>query len=294
MGEVAAAAARGRGAEDTWRERALAVGAVASAALVAAAFALIVGAVVLRGAGQVSWEFLTAQPRSAGRAGGIGPILVSTGAVLAVCMAAAVPVGLGTAVLLAEFTGEEGTFGRMIRISLDVLAGIPSIVFGLFGNALFCRALGLGFSILAGGLTLACMVLPLLIRTVEAGLRGAPAELRLSAAALGISRLSALTQLVLPVAAPSVAVGLVLAVTRALAETAALIFTSGYVDRTPRSLLDSGRTLSVHVLDLAMNVPGGDENACASALVLLVLLIGFNLVSLWMTRRFVRGRLSTR
>lgn len=232
-------------------------------------------------------EFLTAAPERAGRGGGIGPILVSTALILGVCMAAALPFGLGTAMLLAEFVAERSRFGRRVRRSLDVLAGVPSIVFGLFGNALFCRLLGLRFSILSGGLTLACMVLPLLIRAAEENFRAVPLAQRHAAAAAGFSRTSALFRIVLPQALPGIVAGLILAIGRALAETAALIFTSGYVDRLPRSLLDSGRAVSVHIYDLSMNVPGGNPNACASALVLIVLLLLINSAARRVTARII-------
>ena len=159
--------------------------------------------------------------------------------------------------MLSELTTDKTTFGRLVRRSLDVLAGVPSIVFGLFGNAFFCKTLHLGFSILSGGLTLACMVLPILIRATEEGFRSVPADLRPGAAALGLSRTSTLFRLLLPAAVPGLTVGLVLGIGRALAETAALIFTSGYVDRMPSSLTDSGRALSIHIYDLSMNVAGG-------------------------------------
>ncbi len=247
-----------------------------TAALVTATFCWLLGDLVWHGLSHVSWTFLTAPPENAGRRGGIGPILVSTALILGVCLAVALPIGIGTAVLLAEFTSDHSLFGRVTRRSLDVLAGVPSIVFGLFGNAFFCKTLGLGFSILSGGLTLACMVLPILIRSTEEGFRAVPTSYRLSAAALGLSRTTTLIHLVLPAAVPGLLVGLVLGVGRAIAETAALIFTSGYVDRMPESLLDSGRALSIHIFDLSMNVSGGDANAYASALVLVVLLLVIN------------------
>ena len=125
----------------------------ASAALIAGMTLWLMADVFWHGLPRISWEFLTAAPRDAGRAGGIGTVLASTGLILGVCLAVSVPAGLGTAMLLAEFSGRDHLFGRLVRRSLDVLAGVPSIVFGLFGNALFCRALGLGFSILSGGLT---------------------------------------------------------------------------------------------------------------------------------------------
>lgn len=257
---------------------------------VTAVFCWILSDIVWHGVGQISWEFLLSAPRNAGREGGIAPILVSTCLILGVCLAVSLPIGVGTAILLAEFTTIDSIFGRLVRRSLDILAGVPSIVFGLFGNAFFAIKLGLGFSLLSGGLTLACMVLPILIRSTEEGFRAVPADYRLGAAALGLSRTTTLWKLLLPAATPGLVVGLVLGIGRALAETAALIFTSGYVDRMPESLLDSGRALSIHIFDLSMNVAGGDANAYASALVLLILLLLVNgmatgLAQFWSMRR---------
>lgn len=281
-----------------WRWRVLAVPRDAAAHLavwgsalaVAAAFAWILVDVLAHGAPHLSAQLLTAPPSDAGRAGGVAPVLVSTAWILGVCMSVAIPLGIGTAVLLAELARDTHGFGRLVRRSLDVLAGLPSIVFGLFGYAFFCHALDLGFSILSGGLTLACMVLPVLIRSVEAALRAVPDDMRSASAALGLSKTTAIRSLLLPAAAPGLAVGLILGIGRALAETAALLFTSGYVTRMPSSVLDSGRALSVHIYDLAMNVPGGDGMAYASALLLLGLLLGMNalataLVQQWQRRK---------
>ncbi|MHC0061392.1 phosphate ABC transporter permease PstA [Nostoc sp. UIC 10890] len=265
----------------------------AIALFVSAVFCWILGDIVWHGVGHISWEFLTTEPRNAGREGGIAPILISTCLILGVCMAVSLPLGVGTAVLLAEFTATESVFGRLVRRSLDVLAGVPSIVFGLFGNAFFSIHLGLGFSILSGGLTLACMVLPILIRSTEAGFRSVPADYRLGAAALGLSRTTTLGKLLLPAATPGLVVGLVLGIGRAIAETAALIFTSGYVDRMPESLLDSGRSLSIHIFDLSMNVAGGDANAYASALVLLILLLLVNGIATWTARSWLGRRITS-
>jgi phosphate transport system permease protein len=264
-----------------------------AAALVTATFCWLLWDILWHGLSQISWTFLTTPPRNAGREGGIGSIIVSTALILGVCLGVSLPIGIGTAVLLAEFTTEASLFGRFTRRSLDVLSGVPSIVFGLFGNAFFCKTLGLGFSILSGGLTLACMVLPILIRSTEEGFRTVPAEYRLSTAALGLSRSTTLFHLLLPAAVPGLLVGLVLGVGRAIAETAALIFTSGYVDRMPESLLDSGRALSVHIFDLSMNVPGGDAHAYASALVLVVLLLAINGIASWLAEYCLHRRIVT-
>lgn len=258
---------------------------------ISAVFAWILIDLVRGGVSHLSWDFLTESPRDAGRSGGIGSILISTLWILLVALIAALPLAWTTAILLAEFVPDDSRFGIAIRFSLQVLAGVPSIVFGLFGNAFFSIYLGMGFSILSGGLTLACMLLPILVSTAEAGLRAVPQSYRLSAAALGMSQTAALVHLLLPAAAPALAAGLLLGIGRAVAETAALLFTSGYVDRTPGSLLDSGRALALHIYDLSMNVPGGDQPAYASALVLMTLLLCINILAMKLAYGLQRRRI---
>ena len=262
----------------------------AVAALVTVALLWLLSDVFWHGIGQISWEFLTTPPTNAGRDGGIAPIIVSTGLIVGVCMAVSIPLGVGTAVLLAEFSSSSG-WGRLVGLSLDVLAGVPSIVFGLFGNAFFSKTLGMGFSILSGGLTLACMVLPFMIRSTQEGFQAVPDDYRRSAAALGISRTATLWELLLPAAMPGVVVGLLLGLGRSLAETAALIFTSGYVDRMPETIWDSGRSLSVHIYDLAMNVSGGEAHAYGSAFILVVFLVLINGALSWLAERFRQSKI---
>ncbi|OQK16033.1 phosphate ABC transporter permease [Methyloprofundus sedimenti] len=264
-----------------------------SALLVTAVFLCLLIDIMRQGLAGLSWSYLIEAPQNTGRSGGIGSIIVSTGLILLVAMATSAPLGLGTAILLTEFMPQKSVFAAFVERSLEVLAGIPSIVFGLFGNAFFCIYLGLGFSILSGGLTLACMVLPILISTATQGLRALPNDYRLSTTALGMTRSAALLHLLLPAATPALVAGLMLGIGRAGAETAALIFTSGYVDRMPDSLMDSGRALSIHIYDLSMNVAGGDANANAAALVLITLLFIINSVSTslanhWMHRKIIR------
>ncbi len=259
-----------------------------TAATVTAAFSWIVGDLLWHGLRGIDVAFLTQETSQAGRAGGILPIIVSSLWILAIALLAAVPPSLATAAWLADFTRRGGPWAQWVGHSLDVLAAVPSIVFGLFGNALFCVALGLGYSLLAGGLTLACMIAPILIRSLEASLRAVPGDLRLAAAALGMGRSRTVLSVLLPAALPGLLVGLVLAVGRVLAETAALLFTSGYVDRMPRGWLDSGRSLSIHIYDLAMNVPGGEANAYATAVVLVLLLLSINYCALGLGDRWHR------
>ncbi len=274
------------------RDRLLAFLAWSVAALVLSSFLWLLSDMVRHGSAQLSWDFLINETANAGRAGGIGPILVSTMIILTVAITVAAPIGLATAILLSEFVAKDNRIARLISISVDVLAGVPSIVFGLFGMAFFSIYLGFGFSILSGGLTLACMVLPILIRTVEEGLSAVPDEWRRGASALGMSRFAALRHILLPAAAPALAAGLMLGIGRAMAETAALIFTSGYVDRMPSSLHDSGRALAVHIYDLSMNVAGGDANAYGSALVLVMMLIIINNIALWLAQNLLHKKIS--
>jgi phosphate transport system permease protein len=242
----------------------------------------IVGDLLWRGVGIIDWAYLPTAPTASGRAGGIGPIIVSTLILVAICLAAILPVGLATALLLGEsardLAGSRPRLGALIRAVLDVLAGVPSIVYGLFGNAFFAKTLGMGYSLLAGGLTPACMALPLFVRVAEQAIRAVPDSQRQAAAALGLSRWTTCWRLLLPAALPGILAGLVLALGRALAETAALIFTSGAVSRMPDSVFDSGRSLSIHIYELAMNVPGAGDRAAAAAVVLVGLLVLIHLI----------------
>jgi phosphate transport system permease protein len=161
----------------------------------------------------------------------------------------------------------------------------------LFGYQLFSIWLGLGFSILSGGLTLACMILPLFVRSAEHALRLCPSAYRTAAEALAIGRLGFIVKILLPTALPGIGAGLVLSLGRALAESAVLLFTAGYVLRMPSSVFDSGRALSVHIYDLAMNVPDGMPAAAASALVLIMLLLLVNGAIRYLSDRFHHGGL---
>lgn len=290
MPDTAAPNARAR--RSTLGDHAFTAAAWGAMLLVCAGAAWIIGDVVVRGVGGLSLSFLTDAPSDAGRAGGVAPMIFSTALVMSVCVVVVTPVGLFAAVWLSEFARRGGRFAGAVRLSLDVLAGVPSIVFGLFGFAFFCIALRMGASVLAGGLTLACMVLPLFVRLSEQSLRAVPDSVRTAAESLALSRVAAFRRALLPVALPGLVTALMLAMARALSETAALLFTAGYVMRAPSSLLDPARVLSVHIYDLAMHVPGGDSSAYASALLLIAAILVISVGALLLARRgsaFRRG-----
>lgn len=251
----------------------------AVAILVAILPVLILWGIVSDGFDNLTLNFLFDKPSNAGRSGGIFPLLVSTLWILAVCLLAVIPIGLGCAIYLSECVSDHSWVGRVIGFSLDVLSGVPSIVFGLFGYAVFAIALGMGFSILSGGLSLACMVLPLFIRTAEQALKSCPNAYRQAAEALDLSSFGFVTRILLPSASRGISAALIISVGRALAETAVLIFTAGYVTRMPSQWTDSGRSLSVHIYDLSMNVPGGQSNAATTALVLVLIIVFINITA---------------
>ena len=247
-------------------------------ALVMVPVALMVTALWQQSADVLSVGFLLEDPGRAGRSGGIAALLISTGWILALCLLVAVPVGLGCALSLSESLPADSRRAQWLGGVLDMLAAVPSIVYGLFGYQFFAITLGLGFSILSGALALSLMVLPLMIRSAEQAMRAVPMGYRQARDALALSRWGWVRRILLPCAAPGIAVGIILSAGRALAETAVLLFTAGYVLRRPDSLFDSGRTLSVHIYDLAMNVPGGMPRAAATAVVLVALLVVLNLL----------------
>lgn len=233
---------------------------------------LILVFVLGRGLGEISWSFLSSAPGDSGRTGGILPIIAGTLEVTVLGVATAAPLGIGTAIYLSEYT-REGVLTRSLRFGSECLAGVPSIIFGLFGFVLFVLTLGLGWSILAGGLTLAFMTLPTIIRTSEEALRSVPAAYRDVSLSLGASKWQTIWKVVLPAALPGVVTGLILGLGRALGETAAVIFTAGssLPRSVPLSLLEGTRTLSVHFYQLAREgISASHAYATAAVLVLAI------------------------
>lgn len=249
--------------------------------------------IITHGYEKISLDFILTNPTDSGRSGGIKSILVSTALIVSVSLATAVPLAFFTAALLTEYLHYTSKYAIAVRASLDILAGVPSVVFGLFGLAFFCRTLGMGYSIQAGGLTLACMILPTLCRSMCSALTSVGDQYRISGAALCMSRVSILFKVTVPVVLPALVAAVILGLTRAIAETALLLFTSGYSDRMPTGIADSGRSISVHIYELATNVPGGTEAAYGAAFVLLLMLtllsILVNFVAGWLQNRLIKG-----
>lgn len=256
--------------------------------LTLAVLAYIVVFVVRRGISHVTTEFLFSAPADSGRKGGVLPIIVGTLAVTLLGVAVATPLGVGTAVYLVEYT-REGPLTRVIRFGADCLAGVPSIIFGLFGFVFFVITLGFGWSILAGGLTLAFMILPTIIRTAEEALRSVPAVHREVSLSLGASKWETILRVVLPSALPGIVTGVILGVGRSVSETAAVIFTAGSsLSRVvPTSLFDGTRTLAVHFYQLAREGISA-EKAYATATVLVLAILIINVTAYAMTHRFTR------
>ena len=231
----------------------------------------------IRGLPQVTMSFLFKDPLDMGRAGGIFSTIVATAYVTVLAILLASPLGVGSAIYLTEYT-RESWITRMIRFGAECLAGVPSIILGLFGFVLFVMKLGFGWSILSGGLTLAIMVLPIIIRTSEEAIKAVPQDYRLVCYSLGMSKWQTITRIVLPSALPGISTGIMLSVGRSLGETAVLLFTAGAALRTPTSLFDSGRTMAVHFYILAregLSMP----NAYGTAAILMISILLINVVA---------------
>ena len=215
------------------------------------------------------------------------PALVNTFAITALALMVAVPLGVGGAVYLSEYAHRDSMLVKTIRLTAETLAGIPSIIYGLFGMMFFVISLNLGLSLLSGALTLSLMVLPLILRTTEEALLSVPDGYREGSYGLGAGKLRTVWRIVLPPAAPGILAGVVLAIGRIVGETAALLFTAGTVAKLPKGLLSSGRTLSVHMYVLSGEGLHIGE-AYATAAVLLVFVTLMNGLSSLISRRIVK------
>lgn len=250
----------------------------------------IVFDIVLKGVPAINWEFLSGAPSRSGAAGGIFPAIVGTFYLVVGTIVVALPLGMGAAIYLSEYAS-GGRLTGAIRLAIITLAGVPSIVFGLFGLGLFVIFLGFGSSILAGSLTLACMVLPTIIVSSEEALRAVPQSLRAGSIALGATQWETIYKNVLPYAIPGMLTGSILGIGRAAGETAPILLTVAafFLPSLPRSVYDQVMALPYHLYVLATQHPESQKvlpMQYGTALVLLILVLGMSLFAILLRSHF--------
>jgi phosphate transport system permease protein len=254
--------------------------------LTIAVLVFIIVFILRKGLPAVDFDFLTKNPVDMGKGGGIFSTIIGTVVLTAFAILIATPLGVGTAIYLTEYTWENAVT-RIIRFGAECLAGIPSIIFGLFGFILFVTKLGFGWSILSGGLTLAFMILPTIIRTSEEAIKSVPPVYRTVSFSLGSTKWQTVTRVVLPSALPGIVTGVILSVGRSIGETAAVIFTAGSALRIPNSLFSSSRTMSVHFYIMAREGISVSR-AYGTAAVLVVAILAVNVVTYYLMNKFIR------
>ncbi len=250
----------------------------------------ILGFIVYNGIGVISWEFLTTSPTEGMTSGGIFPAIVGTLCLVVGSMIFAFPLGVMSAIYTNEYAG-NGWIISFIRIMTNNLASIPSIVFGLFGMALFVNTLGFGDSILAGSLTLGLLVLPLVIRTTEEALKAVPDSYRTGSLALGASKLQTIRKVVIPLAFPNIITGLILSIGRVSGETAPILFTVAayFLPKLPSSIFDQVMALPYHLYVIATSgtdIEASLPFAYGTALVLISIVLLMNLLASIIRRHF--------
>ena len=248
-----------------------------------AVLVLIIAFVAVNGLPVMSLDFVFGWPHGVNAEGGIFPTIVSTLYVTALAMLVCTPVAVLAAVYLAEYA-KQGRLVTFIRYAADTLSSVPSIVMGLFGYALFVEAMGLGLSMLSAALALALMMLPIVMRTTEEAIRAVPRYIRWGAYGLGATKWQVVSKIVLPSAFPRIATGIVLAIGRAIGETAVVLYTMGQAINLPISPLDSGRPMTIHLYQLA-NEGINMQAAYGTALLLMVMILAFNLFARRLSRR---------
>jgi phosphate transport system permease protein len=262
------------------------------AVVVVVPIVLVVTYIVVQGIGAVNWEFLTAFPKNGMREGGILPAVIGTVVLTFGTAIVSIPIAIGAAIYLAEYA-RDTRLTRAIRLAIINLAGIPSVVYGLFGLGLFALFMGLGTSIVAGSLTLGLMTLPVVISTAEEALLTVPQRFRVASRSLGATRWQTVRHVVLPNALPGVLTGVILGLERAAGETAPILFTVAafYLPQLPRSPLDQSMALPYHLYVISTQVPGMPlQVQYGTALVLLALVLGMNVVATVIRSRFRRRR----
>lgn len=253
---------------------------------------VIVGLILVQGLPIISWEFISTAPSHGMKAGGIFPAIVGTVLLTLGTALVAIPVGVGGAIYLAEYA-RDTWLTRTIRLAIVNLAGIPSVVYGLFGLGLFVLFLQFGTSIIAGSLTLSIMTLPIIISTAEEALRAVPTEFRTVNISLGGTRWQGIWRIVLPQALPGIITGIILGLLRAAGETAPILFTVAafFLPRLPASPFDQVMALPYHLYVISTQVPGMPaEIKYGTALVLLALVLSLNVVATLIRSYFRRRR----
>lgn len=255
----------------------------AAGILTSCVLALIIAFVAVNGLPVMSLDFVFGWPHGVNAEGGIFPTIVSTLYVTALAMLICTPVAVLAAVYLAEYA-KQGRLVTFIRYAADTLSSVPSIVMGLFGYAMFVEAMGLGLSMLSAALALALMMLPIVMRTTEEAIRAVPRYIRWGAYGLGATKWQVVSKIVLPSAFPRIATGIVLAIGRAIGETAVVLYTMGQAINLPVTPLDSGRPMTIHLYQLA-NEGINMQAAYGTALLLMVMILAFNLFARHLSRR---------
>jgi phosphate transport system permease protein len=260
--------------------------------LVVAILFVILGFIAVRGFSAINWTFLTAMPEDGMTKGGILPAIIGTLCLIAGSMIFAFPIGVMSGIYINEYL-KDSKLKRFMRSMTNNLAGVPSIVFGLFGMALFVNTLKFGDSILAGSLTLGLMVLPVIIRTTEEALKSVDDSLRLGSYAMGASKLQTIRRVVLPVAFPNILTGLILSISRVSGETAPILFTVAayFLPKLPTSIFDQVMALPYHLYVLTTsgtNMEASRPMAYGTALVLIMIVVIVNLLANMIRRYFNR------
>jgi len=260
--------------------------------LVVAILFVILGFIAVRGFSAINWTFITAMPEDGMTKGGILPAIVGTLCLIVGSMVFAFPIGVMSGVYINEYL-KDSKLKRFMRSMTNNLAGVPSIVFGLFGMSLFVNTLKFGDSILAGSLTLGLMVLPVIIRTTEEALKSVDDSLRLGSYAMGATKLQTIRRVVLPVAFPNILTGLILSISRVSGETAPILFTVAayFLPKLPTSIFDQVMALPYHLYVLTTsgtNMEASRPMAYGTALVLIMIVLVVNLLANFIRRRFNR------
>jgi len=244
---------------------------------------VIIGYVMIKGISHISWEFLTQEPKMMGKEGGIFSTIIGTIYVTGLAILISAPIGIAAAIYFNEYA-KEGRVISIIRMFTEILAGIPSIVFGLFGFSFFVVFLGMGWSVLSGALSLSLMILPTLIRSTEESLKTVPMTYREGSLSLGATKWKTTVKVVLPCCSKGILSGMILGIGRAIGETAVILLTVGGALKLPMSIFDSTRTMAVHMYIMASEGIS-ESKAYATAALLIIIVLVINAIANIVTSR---------